>query len=74
MNRQTGHDGRGFGVVESVKGPSRSIPILLIESVGSIPTPDIFHNFLHLVLICLETNFIDYIILLTLYFNYYNFI
>ena len=59
--------------MESVKGPSRSIPILLIESVGSIPTPDTFHNFLHPALVCLETSFIDYIILLTLYPNYYNF-
>ena len=57
------------GVVESVKGPSRSIPILLIESVGSIPTPDTFHNFPHPALVCLETSFIGYITSLTLYPN-----
>ena len=55
--------------MESVKGPSHSIPILLIESVGSIPIPNTFHNFPHPALVCLETSFIGYITLLTLYLN-----
>ena len=55
--------------MESVKGPSRSISILLIESVGSIPAPDTFHNFPHPALVCLGTSFIGHIIPLTLYPN-----
>ena len=55
--------------MESVKGPSCSIPILLIESVGLILTSDTFHNFSHPALVCLETSFIGCITLLILYFN-----
>ena len=55
--------------MESVKGPFCSISILLIKSVGSIPTLDIFHNFPHPALVCLETSFIGYITLFILYPN-----